>query len=356
MVIDLKFRNDFQENLFWERIRNQCGSGGFNNGKTYVMCQKALFLLLTFPNYRIVMARQLFKDLKATTMQTFFKVCPKELILTHDNQAGITVLINRSVIYWMHLDAFDEASLRGLEINSVFLDQAEEISEAIYLVLDARIGRWDKAEVPQFLLDAYPEWPKHPEWGNYRVPNYMVLGCNPDSQFHFIYRWYHPDSLERKANHVMFEAETDVNLGDAETMEQMLGRDDEWVRKYFKGEWGISEAQIHYLHKSSILDPAECSHLLERIQKRGNKYRVLDHGEASPTCCGWFAALDNIHVMYREYYMPNTVISKHRRNIFDLSGDERYVGNYADPDIFKMRFAKRRWILVCSERVYNKLD
>lgn len=340
MEVNLTFRNPFQENLFWERMRNQCGSGGFNNGKTYLMCQKALLLLLTFPNYRVVMARQLFKDLKATTMQTFFKVCPRSLILTHDNQAGITILKNRSLIYWMHLDAFDEQSLRGLEINSVFLDQAEEIEEAIYLVLDSRIGRWDKAEVPQHLLDANPNWPKHPKWGHYLVPNYMVLGCNPDSQFHWIYRWYHPESLEIRKNHIMYEAETDVNLGDAETMEQMLGRDEEWVKKYFRGQWGISQAQIHYVSPQSVLDPAQCVELLARIKKRGNLYRVLDHGEAAPTCCSWFAALDNIHIGYREYYMPNTVISQHRRNITDLSEDEHYAGNYADPDIFKKHSQK----------------
>src|SRR5205809_2425619 len=100
----------------------------------------------------MVLARQEYKVLKSTTMKTFFKVCPERLIHTHDKQDGFTILVNKSFIYWMHLDEADEQDLRGLEINSVFVDQAEEISESIYLVLDSRVGRWDLAVVPIWLL------------------------------------------------------------------------------------------------------------------------------------------------------------------------------------------------------------
>lgn len=347
---NISFRNKFQEDLFWCRIRNQCGSGGFNNGKTYELCQKAIFLALSFPHYRSVMARQTFKNLKATTMQTFFKIIRDigydDIIASHNDQVGITIFKNGSLFYWMHLDSFDEASLRGLEINSVFVDQAEEMQEGIYLVLDSRIGRWDKAVVPTNLLEDHmkmygTEWPRN-EYGIHRIPNYMCLGCNPDSQFHFIYQRYHPDSLQKLDNHIMFQAATDVSLGDPETMKQMQGRDPEWVRKYFKGEWGISEAQVHYLNSESILDPSDLKvqELLVEVKKKGNLYRILDHGETSPTACTWFAAYKNWHIGYREYYMPNAVISKHRQNIFDLSVGERYSGNYADPDIFKKHSQK----------------
>jgi len=339
MNLDIRFRNEFQENCFWLKERNQCASGGFNNGKSYVLCQKAVTLALTFSNYRSVIARQTFKDLKATTLQTLLKVLPKDAIRTFDTQSGVIVLKNNSVFYLMHLDAFDEQSLRGLEINSAFIDQAEEMMEAIYIVLDARIGRWDKAEVPSEYLEKFPEWPKN-DWGIPRVPNYMFLACNPDSQFHFIYQNYHPESVNLQPGHVMLQAPTDEALGDPETMARMKGRDESWVRKYFKGEWGISEAQIHYVHPSSILDPKDCVQLFKDIDRRGNKYRVLDHGETSPTACGWYAALNSWHIAYREYYMPNTVISKHRQNIYDLSGDEIYAGNYADPDIFNKHSQK----------------
>jgi hypothetical protein len=62
---------------------------------------------------------------------------------------------------------------------------------------------------------------------------------------------------------------------------------------------------------------------------------VLDHGDSAPTCCLWFAAVDGVFICYREYYVPSVVISQHRLNISDLSKDEEYSGDYADPQIFK---------------------
>ena len=37
---------------------------------------------------------------------------------------------------------------------------------------------------------------------------------------------------------------------------------------------------------------------------------------------------------YREYYQPNKLISYHRESIFELSRNETYESNYADPSIF----------------------
>jgi len=81
------------------------------------------------------------------------------------------------------------------------------------------------------------------------------------------------------------------------------------------------------------LEPSE--DLLQIIQKKGALTRVLDHGDSSPTCCLWFAAIGGVFICYREYYCPNQPISYHRRAIAELSGDERYTSNFADPQIFK---------------------
>ncbi len=103
MNIDIQFRNEAQQDFYWHRERNGLFDGGFNNGKSYVGCQRAFTHLMTFPNYGMVIGRQEYKVLKATTMKTFFKICPNELIHTHDKQDGYTVLKNGSFIYWMHL-------------------------------------------------------------------------------------------------------------------------------------------------------------------------------------------------------------------------------------------------------------
>ena len=340
MDIQIKFRNPQQRDFYYTTKRNQCFSGGFNNGKTYAGCFKVFTLLTTFPNYRVAIARQTFADLKKTTMQTFFKICPKELVIRHNEQDGFTELANKSCIYWLHLDKVDEGTLRGLEINSCLIDQGEEMEEKVYDVLDGRIGRWDNAVVPPALLDQFPEWPISPT-GKHIAPSYNMLLCNPDTQFHFIYRKFHPDSLERRPDWFYVEGEWDPNLGSYETYKEALQHDEEWVAKYVRGQWGISNAQIHRVPPECLIDfdPLDVDekglNLLERIQRRGNLFRVLDHGDASPTACLWFAALGGVFICYREYYVPNQPISFHRKGIADLSAGESYSSSYADPQIFK---------------------
>ncbi len=339
MNIDFKFANASQKATYFATARNQCFSGGFNNGKSYVECFKTFTLLATFSNYRTFIARQVRADLMKTTYQTFMKICPKEFIETNNQQDGITVFKNGSVNYWLHLDHVDESTLRGLEVNSGFVDQAEEVEEKVYDVLDARIGRWDKAIVPQNLIDQFPNWPTNKLTGLHVAPSYLMLACNPDTQFHWIYRKYHPQSLERNPKYFFVEGEWDSTLGSVEAYEAALAHDPEWVEKYVKGAWGVSNAQIHRLLPSSQLEYS--ADLLKDIFTKGNLYRSMDHGESSPTCCLWWAVYKGVFVCFREYYVANKVISDHRAAINDLSGTESYSASYADPSIFDTESKKR---------------
>lgn len=288
---------------------------------------------MTFSNYRMAIGRQTYKDLKLTTMQTFFKLMPHEFIESHNEQDGITIFKNGSMVYWMHLDNIDENTLRGLEINSFLGDQAEEFEENVYLMMKNRVGRWDDAIVPRHLIEAFPDWPTNELTGKYVAPSYVMLLCNPDNQFHFIFRKFHPESQECEPLNFFVEAEWDTKLGSIEAYQDALKNDPEYVEKYVRGRWGRSNAQLHNLPISAILEPSEW--LFKRIKERGNLFRVLDHGDSAPTCCLWWAALDGVYICYREYYVPGKVISYHRQGIYDLSNGETYSGNYADPQIFK---------------------
>jgi hypothetical protein len=338
MNLEIQFANAAQRAFYFATQRSQCYSGGFNNGKTYAGCLKAFTLLTTFNNYRMAIARQVFADLKKTTMQTFFKLCPSELIERHNEQDGLTILKNKSVIYWLHLDNVDEGTLRGLEINSALVDQAEEMEEKVYDVLDGRIARWDNAEVsPELIKKFNGQWPQNR--GKPVVPSYLMLLCNPETQFHFIYRKYHPDSLERNPDYFFVEGAWDPSLGSSETYQSALSKGDEWVQKYVKGQWGISSAQIHRVWPESLLEYDK--DLVDKILRKGNLFRSLDHGETAPTSCLWFAVYNGVYICYREYYVPGQTISYHRKSIFDLSNGEVYSSNYADPQIFKRTAQKQ---------------
>lgn len=357
MELNLTFLNIEAQTYFHSRVRNNCFSGGFGNAKTYTACEKAILLLLSFPGYRYAISRQKLTYLRSSTRQTFFKILPPELIKNDDAHiTHTTTLINGSLIYWLHLEAWDEKSLRGLEINSSLIDQAEEVEEALYLVLDGRIGRWDGYKVPAALKERHLKelgkpWPTRTlPTGKIvdAVPNYHDILCNPDVETHWIYRTYHPDSSEHEpeSTHFYIERETDPNSYDPGTYAQMQNRDQEWVDKYLHGKWGASQSVVHTLRKASVIKVSDFesteqfNEWLENVLKTSALYRVLDHGESAPTSCLWFAAYKNVHICYREYYVANAPVSAHRSNIHFLSKDETYRGDFADPSIHHKRGQK----------------
>lgn len=351
MELRVQFKNEKQREFYYTTARCQCFSGGFNNGKTFIGCLKAISLLLSYSNYRMIIARQTFTDLKRTTMETFLKLCPTELVMSHNSQDGLTVLSNGSQIYWLHLDKIDESTLRGIEPNSILVDQAEEMEEKVYDVLDGRLGRWDGAIVPPEILKAFPVWP----YKNDRpvVPSYLMLLCNPESEFHFIYRKYHTESIERNPEYFFTSGEWDRNLGSEETYDQAILRDQEFIDKYVYGKWGSSNAAIHFIRKDSLLDYSP--ELIKLIKEKGALTRVIDHGSSAPTCCVWFASVQGVYIAYREYYVANQRISYHRKEITSLSENEEYVNNFCDPHMYdKASQAKGGLYSVVDE--YNDTD
>jgi hypothetical protein len=340
MNFNFEFINRPTKEFFDCSKRNSCLSGGYGSGKTYVACMKILFLVTMFSRYRVIIARQEYKALLETTWQTFTKICPEHLY-HWDKIAAKMTFKNGSEILWMHLDAHNERSLRGMEVNTVYIDQAEEIKEEVYTTLEPRVGRWDKAEptadaLKQFGYKDKSEWPKD-EYGTYVIPSYMMLTPNPDVETHWIWQLYHPDSKKAKKyqeTNAYFQVSSRQNPRlNKDTLAVMLQKDPSWVARFVDGAWGISDAVIHIVPSTAIIDLSK--EYIENFLKKSRLYRVLDHGESAPTCCLWFAVHKNIHMCYREYYMPREVISVHRKNIADLSGDEPYIKNLADPQIFK---------------------
>lgn len=359
--IPIRFVNKFQEDVYKSTLRNICASGGYGNGKTHICNAKIISLSARFPKYRSAILRSSAKDLRETTMVSFFKICPPELYSEalggrRVDSHGYLKLINGSEIIWLHLKDYDESVVRGLEINSAFIDQAEEVDENIYDHLDSRVGRWDLAEIPS---DMNPDlFPKNEFTGRPMPPSYMLLGCNPDSFFHWIYRKYHPDSPEHHEEridpitktkyrysdtHIMFQGKsTDNPALNRENLRTLLSRGKSFVSRFVLGQWGISGGTLHEVSPLSILQNPPKEFLRECLTN-GKIYRTMDHGVSSPTCVLWWVNYKNWHICFQEYYEADSRISFHRKNIAELSvfddGKQvmvlHYDGNYADPSIAK---------------------
>lgn len=328
---------------------------------------KAIALASKFRKYRIAILRRSSVDLKRTTMETFFKWCPPELYDPSKGGARVDSrnylrLTNGSEIFWLHLDDDDSSVVRGLEINTAIIDQAEEVTEEIYDHLNARVSRWDKAEIPE---DLDPnKFPKN-KLGVPQVPGYMIICVNPDSFEHWVYKRYHADSKYHKEiqeiipdpdkpdnvikysyaeDHVMLHGRSVDNPALADTnIRVMLQKDKAFVDRFVMGVWGIPEGAIHNVLPESELDDIPIS-VLDKFLIHGSLYRVMDHGSSAPTCCLWAAVYDKWILIYKEYYKADARISQHREAIHELSRyagfAEKYSANLADPDIFKKKSEK----------------
>lgn len=329
--------------------RNICFNSGWGAGKSYIACVKLLLLLTRFPKSRAVVGRQKFTDLAKTTRETFYQICPPQLYEEQyggaraDNR-GYLKLINGSEIFFMHFDNLDLRSIKSLEINFLLLDQAEEIAEAIYLGLDARLGRKSDAIVPDDLLNEFEKdgrvWPRNELTKKPLVPVYAFLLINPpdEGEMHYLIQRFHPKSQEwqekwRHTNDYIWSSSRDNKALPPENLENMLTRDPKWVARYVDGQIGQGEGAIHFIPDDSIIEVT--SEFVANLRKKASLTRVLDHGATAPTCCGWFASYKGFHYAFQEYYVADSLISEHRRAINDLSGDDYYTFNLADPAIFK---------------------
>lgn len=352
--MEVKFSSPKQEEAFGLQKRNQCICGGYGSGKTFVVCLKLILLAIEFPGYRTAIIRRERKVLFQTTYQTFIGIIGenyKKLIETDDKTNGVTTFKNGSQFLWLGLDRFSINDLKSLELNACFMDQGEEMDEAVYVHADARIDRWAKVTVPEKYWKNNPEWRMNPFTGNPMAPSYNIVVCNPDLETHWIWREFHPDSVKAQSQMDTHEYIVIPSCDNAalspENLKAMMKKDPTWVRRFVFGEWGNNEAQIHNVTEDNILEPSR--EWLDNFLSKALLYRTYDHGEASPSCCLWMAAYRGIYVFYREYYQPNKLISYHRQVLQQLSGTEQYAGNFADPEIFKKKHQNQGGRYSCAD-------
>ena len=360
-----------------------CASGAYNCGKTIGIILKLLYLADLYPGFRTLIARNVWDELRKTTMPSFFKFCPKqayEPLGRRSDTEKILELNNGSSFIWMHLDDADSVSaLNGLELNAFFFNQAEDIAEEKFTTALNRLNRWDKVTVSDELVARHTAatgrpWPYiHPVTGRRMPPSYAFLDCNPRGYNHWIYEIFHPDSLRHQEKSIRFETAqvladgrilkagdpasyqdlgyrmwemamyenkyaTPQNLAQAQSM------DESWKRTYYHGKWGLHEGQIHEVREASILYPTQA--VLSHVFSRCHFHRTMDHGDSAATCVLWWAADgDGNCFCFREYYVENKLISEHRQAVTMLSQSERYVTQFADPSIFSPSMQKhdRRW-------------
>ena len=329
--------------------------GGFNAAKTWTCVMKLLYLLDKFKNSRAAVIRSKFNQLRKTTMETFYGLCPPEAYARgrRNDQDGICVLNNGSMVHFLGLDRPESIDiLAGLEINFGFVDQAEQVSEKAWDTTDARLGRWGNAVIPADLLADYPDgsWPWINDAGQMVPPPFLFATANPpDSQEHFLYRRFAEDSEEyerwaAEGYRYIRMPSTSNRFASRANIRKLLSKDAEFQERYVEGLWCNPKGTIFNVSPLSELEPTP--ELVGRIINVMRLHRSLDHGDTSPSCVLWHATDHDGNIFtYKEHYEV-ALISEHRKTVWDLSkGDvainspftkPHYSSNIADPSIFRL--------------------
>lgn len=297
--------------------------GGYGSAKTFGGCLKLLRLMEKYPGSRWAVIRRVRKQMDATTLITFDQMLPKWAIKASNDTDGTRELLNGSSVRFLGLDTPGSLGvLQGLEVNGAMVDQAEEISEKIWDMIDARVGRWTNAGTPDWVMP----------------PRYLFGTANPTDELHWLFERFAEESPQRELwrtkgyECIVADSRSNKFLPQA-NLEVLLGKDDEFQRRYVRGEWGNPEGRIFTVDPLSILGPTP--ELVQKITLSMHLHRSLDHGDSSPTACLWHGTDGDGNIfVYREYYVPDRLISDHRRAIAVLSGKEIYRSQLADPSIF----------------------
>jgi len=120
--------------------------GAAGGGKSKSLAELAIDLALDFPGNRIVVGRKDYSDLRTTTMEEFYRSCPRELISRqNDSEHWCRVRMPDwpedvyTQIFFSEMK--DHLSLGSEEYGVALLDEAGEIPEASALMLLSRL-RW----------------------------------------------------------------------------------------------------------------------------------------------------------------------------------------------------------------------
>jgi len=351
----VEWASDKQRWLFESGPQPTLLLGGVNSAKTYGACLKVLHLGFMYPHSHIAIVRKTYKQLTKTTMQTFYAMLDPAHYQhgTRNDNDGYLRLNNGTEIFFIHLDTPNSLTLlQGLELNAAFVDQAEEISGQAWEILETRVGRWSYAEVPPWVIahhenETGTSWPWTTKDGKPMPPPYLFATANPPGdELHWLWEHFSEESeqWQKKWRALGYQYEKTDTRENRYALQQnidtLLARDDQWIDRFVRGNWGRPEGCIFRVDPLSIIEPDQ--HFLSMIKSEMRLGRALDHGDNAPTCCLLGAAdgEGNLYI-WAEYYQAGVDkagnehnIADHRKAISKMCEGLRFQISVADPQIF----------------------
>jgi hypothetical protein len=234
-----------QEAFYISQAKFPLCSGGFGSGKTLILCHK-MMAHLDFPDNYGLLGRLTYQELQDTTQQTFFEVCPQNLIRSFSRTEQRLYMKNGSQLIFRHLDTIAENEIKSLNLGFFAIDQVEEIPYEVFLGLRGRLRRKVGGRDDKYIHQG-------------------MMSCNPALFWAFaLYKQKHdPD-------YALFESSTLDNAKHLppEYIADLLTYPERWKRQYVYGIWDES------LLSDSAYFPVE--YMLEQTAIASKKIRDME--------------------------------------------------------------------------------
>lgn len=273
--------------------------GGVANGKTTGGLKKCFYLSQMFPGSVGMIARWEGKELRQTTIAAFRNMIPSQFIHRWNDQNGTIEFKKKyggTTIYYRDLKDTD---INNYDLTWAYVDQSEEIDDERWDALMRRTRR----KTP-LLGDNGPLL--HPKTKEpLYVPNFNFGTFNPEGTSSYIWRFFHPDSHEKREGYQLYEATTfdGRNAGFVtddyvDKLLQAYHSNPQARQRYLEGCWDIFSGRIYTAF-------AVETHVVPQItvQPHWKIYETIDHGLTNPTAVGWWAVdeADNWYLLDEHY-------------------------------------------------------
>ena len=279
--------------------------GGIGNGKTFAGILIRITRVLD-PKQKPqlgMIARQTYPELRDSTQRTFFELLHLIGFLPgvhyeYKKQENRVIFANGHEIIFRSLD--DPAKLLSINLGWFYIDQAEEVSEEVFLTL---LGRLRAVATPQCWITGNPlghNWVWH-RFIHDPVPGNTIFNAKTEENIKNLPEGY-VDNLKNNYNDI-------------------------WVNRYLYGSWDAFEGQIYPDFEPSV-------HIVPDFNPDPGwrRFIAIDHGRTNPTAILWGAVDQDDKIwIYREHYEAGHDVDYHARMCKAYRNEGKYETYVIDP-------------------------
>lgn len=284
--------------------------GSAGSGKTIFASTKVILFALEHDNARIGVFRQTLPSLRETAWREIVELLDKYKIDYKENKSnGLVTLSNGSTISFTPVD--DEKKLRSLNLDMVYIEQCEEITEEAFIELDLRI----RNEVAK------------------RVGGQMLIVVQPSNKSHWLYRLFYNEKAndpDYKKVHFSYLDNPFLPEEQKKVYEGLRETNYDRYLTHTLGEWISSSKQIFTNNWSVGFDRTYFNYYVAGV----------DFGYNNPACFLLCGVYDDEFYILGEVYKAEMTTSEFLEEIaslvssFDLTFNdiESVYADSADPE------------------------